>query len=150
MECLSCLSLSGERSISPGPIVYEGTYWVVDHAYPTIHLGWLVILPRRHVEALHELSREEFLELAEIQYRLAQTMHLDSCVQKEYLMCFAEGKGFPHVHIHMVPKSADLPDEHKGPHIFERLKADEEHPIIPADELIAFCEEFTRKLSTIK
>ncbi|GHO79079.1 hypothetical protein KSD_68500 [Ktedonobacter sp. SOSP1-85] len=83
MECLSCLSLSGERSISPGPIVYEGTYWVVDHAYPTIHLGWLVILPRRHVEALHELSREEFLELAEIQYRLAQTMHLDSCVQKE-------------------------------------------------------------------
>ncbi|GHO79081.1 hypothetical protein KSD_68520 [Ktedonobacter sp. SOSP1-85] len=65
-------------------------------------------------------------------------------------MCFAEGKGFPHVHIHMVPKPADLPDEHKGPRIFERLKADEEHPIIPADELIAFCEEFTRKLSAIK
>ncbi len=64
MTCLTCLNLSGEQPISPAPFIYEGTYRVVDHAYPTTHLGWPVILPRRHVEALHELTQEEFQELA--------------------------------------------------------------------------------------
>lgn len=145
MECLTCLNISGERRISPGPYIYEGTYWIVDHAYPTTHLGWLVILPKRHIEALHELSREEFQELAEIQYKLVQVMHMDGAVQKEYMMCFAEGEGFSHVHIHLVPKSYDLPAELKGPRIFGRLAVDNEHAI-PASELTAFCEEFTRKL----
>jgi diadenosine tetraphosphate (Ap4A) HIT family hydrolase len=80
MECLSCRSISGEKRISPGPVIYEGTYWLVDHAYPTSHLGWLVIVLKRHAEALHELSREEFAELAEIQYKLAQVMRRDTRV----------------------------------------------------------------------
>jgi diadenosine tetraphosphate (Ap4A) HIT family hydrolase len=144
-KCLTCLNLSGERRISPGPYIYQGTHWVVDHAYPTTHLGWLVILPKRHIEALHELTREEFQELAEIEYRLVQVMHTDSAVLKEYMMCFAEGQGFAHVHIHVVPRPVDLPAEIKGPRVFALLAVDAEHAI-PAQEITAFCEEFTRKL----
>lgn len=149
MECLSCMSLSGERRISPGPYIYQGAHWIVDHAYPTTHLGWLVILPKRHIEALHELSREEFQELAEIQYKLVQVMSGDPAVQKEYMMCFAEGEGFQHVHIHLVPKPFELPADVRGPRIFARLAVDEEHAI-PAPELVAFCEEFTRTLQMIE
>ena len=149
MDCLTCLNLSEERRISPGPFIYKGTHWVVDHAYPTTHLGWLVVLPRRHVEALHELTREEFQELAEIEYRLVQVMRMDSAVQKEYLMCFAEGEGFHHVHFHVVPKPADLPAELKGPRVFAFLTVDKEHAI-PAQELTTFCRDFMRKLETIR
>src|SRR5690348_4130801 len=39
MDCLTCLNLSGEHRISPGPCIYQGKYWTVDHAYPTTHLG---------------------------------------------------------------------------------------------------------------
>ncbi len=145
MNCLTCLNLSGERRISPGPIIYEGAHWLVDHAYPTTHLGWLVILPKRHIEALHELTREEFQELAEIEYKLVQVMHTDLSIQKEYLICFAEGEGFHHVHIHVVPRPFNLPTHLKGPRIFELLKVDEAHAI-PAQQLTAFCEEFTYKL----
>ena len=148
MDCLTCLNLRGERRISPGPFIYMGTYWVVDHAYPTSHLGWLVILPRRHIEALHELTREEFLELAEIEYRLVQAMHADGAVEKEYLICFAKGKGFRHVHLHLVPKPADLPDERKGPRVFALLDVDEENAISPAS-LYRFCEEFSEKLAQV-
>jgi diadenosine tetraphosphate (Ap4A) HIT family hydrolase len=148
MDCLTCLNLSRERRISPGPFIYESTHWAVDHAYPTAHLGWLVILPKRHIEALHELTKEEFRELAEIEYKLVQVMHTDPSVQKEYLLCFAEGEGFHHVHIHVVPKPADLPVQFKGPRAFALLTVDEEHAIA-AQELMAFCEEFTRKLATI-
>ena len=67
MECFSCRSISGDKRISPGPYIHEGNYWLVDHAYPTSLKGWLVIVLKRHVEALHELSQEEFKELADIQ-----------------------------------------------------------------------------------
>jgi diadenosine tetraphosphate (Ap4A) HIT family hydrolase len=149
LDCLTCLSLSGERRISPGPIIYESIYWVVDHAYPTTHPGWLVILPKRHVEALHELTEEEFQELAQIEYRLVQVMHLDPTVQKEYLICFAEGEGFHHVHFHVVPKPVDLPAHLKGPCVFALLQVDKEHAIA-TQELTRFCEEFTRKLEAIR
>lgn len=42
MDCLTCLSLSGKRRISPGPFIFQGMYWTVDHVYPTSHKGWLV------------------------------------------------------------------------------------------------------------
>ena len=110
---------------------------------------WLVILPKRHIEALHELTKEEFQELAEIEYKLVQVMHIDPSVQKEYLMCFAEGEGFHHVHIHVVPKPVDLPVQLKGPRVFALLAVDEEHALA-AQELTAFCEEFTRNLGAIR
>ena len=144
MECLSCRSISGEKRISPGPIIHEGTYWLVDHAYPTSHLGWLVIVLKRHAEALHELSREEFAELAEIQYRLAQVMRQDVHVEKEYTMCFAEGTGFNHIHFHFVPKPKDLPAELKGPAIFALIRVDEAHAV-PPDAMRACCEDFREK-----
>lgn len=145
MECLTCLNLSGERRISPGPYIYQTTHWIVDHAYPTTQLGWLVILLKRHAEALHELTSEEFLELAEIEYKLVQAMHTDNSVQKEYLMCFAEGEGFQHVHIHVVPRSVAMPTELKGPRVFALLAVDEAHALAP-QVVTAFCEEFSRRI----
>lgn len=149
MDCLTCMNLSGEQRISPGPFIFTGTFWVVDHAYPTTHLGWLVILPRRHVEALHELTKEEFRELAEIEYKLVQVIHTDPTIQKEYLMCFSEGEGFQHLHFHIVPKPFDLPEHLKGPRVFGLLTVDKEHALSP-QELTAFCEEFTRKLEALR
>jgi diadenosine tetraphosphate (Ap4A) HIT family hydrolase len=148
MKCFTCMNINGTQRISPGPFIYEGTYWLVDHAYPTTHLGWLVILSKRHIEALHELTKEEFQELAEIEYKLVQVMHTDSSVQKEYMMCFAEGEGFRHVHIHVVPRPVNLPTDLKGQNIFTVLAVDKEHAI-PAQKLTAFCEEFTRKLQAL-
>ena len=144
MECLSCRSISGEKRISPGPFIYEGTYWLVDHAYPTSHLGWLVIVLKRHAEALHELSREEFAELGEIQYKLAQVMRQDTRVEKEYMMCFSEAAGFKHIHVHFVPRPKNLPEELKGPDVFALLRVDEAHAVLP-DALRAFCEDFREK-----
>lgn len=144
MECLSCRSILGEKRISPGPLIYEGTYWLVDHAYPTSHLGWLVIVLKRHAEALHELSREEFGELAEIQYRLAQVMSRDPDIEKEYMACFSEAPGFNHVHVHFVPRPKNLPAELMGQGIFALLKIDEAHAVLP-ETLRTFCEDFREK-----
>jgi diadenosine tetraphosphate (Ap4A) HIT family hydrolase len=149
MDCYTCRSLSGEKRISPGPIIHEGIYWIVDHGYPTSLKGWLVIVLKRHVEALHELSQEEFAELAQIQYRLAQVMHQGTSIEKEYTMCFAEGEHFHHIHVHFVAISVDLPVEARGPRIFSTLNVDEQYAV-PDNEIVASCEEFKRKYQALR
>ena len=146
MECLSCLSLQGIQRISPGPFIYEGSFWVVDHAYPTSLKGWLVIVLKRHVEALHDLTREEFQELAEIQYRLARVMGSSSAIEKEYMMCFAESEYFHHIHIHFVARPRDLQQEAIGPRIFTYLNVDRQSAV-PPDEIKILSVELKEILS---
>lgn len=143
MECYVCKSLSGERRISPGPTVYEGRLWVVEHAYPTKLKGWMVIVPKRHVETLHELSTKEFVELAEITERLTKLLHKELDCEKEYLMCLAEQEHFNHIHFHIVPKPRSLPDELKGAKIFAMLKV-EEKDAVPKPEVKSFCERLKK------
>jgi hypothetical protein len=49
--CYSCEVLRGERVISPGPRIYDGAYWYIDHAWPTALLGWSILVLKRHARA---------------------------------------------------------------------------------------------------
>ena len=139
MECLTCKSNSGEKRISPGPTIFEGQYWFVEHAYPVKTIGWIVVVLKRHAEALHELTSEEFMELAQIQARLIPFLHEELGCEKEYLSCYAEMEGFRHIHVHVFAKPPDLPDELKGGKSFALLKVSPE-AAVPPDEIISFCE----------
>ena len=138
MECWTCKSNTGEKRISPGPTIYEGKYWLVEHAYPVKTIGWLVIVLKRHAEALHELTLEEFTELAQIQAKAIQILHEELHPEKEYLSCYAEMDHFRHIHFHVFAKPADLPDELKGGKSFALLKVSPEDAV-PADKIIEFC-----------
>jgi diadenosine tetraphosphate (Ap4A) HIT family hydrolase len=121
MECFTCTSISGEKRISPGPTIYTGKFWLVEHAYPCQLKGWLVLVLKRHVESLHELEREEFLELADLQHRLASLLFKELDCEKEYAVCLAEAEHFHHIHFHLIPKPRDLPDELWGSKVFTLL-----------------------------
>ena len=140
MECLTCKSISGERRISPGPTIHTGKYWYVEHAYPCKLKGWLVLVLKRHAEALHELSRDEFAELGELQFRLARLLSDELDCEKEYSVCLAEVPGFHHIHVHVIPKPRDLPDDLKATKIFSMLKVNEQDAI-PPDEINTLCEK---------
>ncbi|PKL36748.1 hypothetical protein CVV38_02505 [Candidatus Peregrinibacteria bacterium HGW-Peregrinibacteria-1] len=138
MECYACKSISGEKRISPGPIIHEGKYWLVEHAYPTQLKGWLVIVTKRHVETLHELTKQEFAELGEICERTTKILHEALNCEKEYSMCLAEVEHFQHIHFHIIPKPHDLPAELKGSKIFAMLKV-EESDAIARHDIEQFC-----------
>lgn len=123
-NCASCLSVSGRKRISPGPPLFKGDYWLVDHAYPTGLLGWTVLVLLRHAEALHELTPEESTELGLLQVAVARAMREDLACVKEYSALFAEAEGFAHVHFHLVPRSASLPEESRGPRVFGTFMKD--------------------------
>jgi diadenosine tetraphosphate (Ap4A) HIT family hydrolase len=139
MECWTCKSNSGEKRISPGPTIFEGKYWLVERAYPVKVIGWIVIVLKRHAEALHELTSEEFTELAEIQARLIPLLHEELHCEKEYVSCYAETEHFYHIHFHVFAKPPDLLDALKGGKSFALLKVTEEEPV-PRSQIIAFCE----------
>ena len=138
--CWSCLANDGTRRISPGPTIYEGEYWVLEHAYPTKLKGWLVVVLKRHAEALHALTAEEFAELAEIQARATKLLFEVLNCEKEYIMALAEVEHFHHVHVHIVPRAQDLPPALIGTGIFALLGDNVIDDAVPPAEVGAFCE----------
>ena len=144
MECLTCKSNSGEQRISPGPTIYEGEYWMVEHAYPVKRVGWIVIVLKRHAEALHDLSAEEFAELGELQSQVTRFLFEELHYQKEYISCYGEAEGFAHIHFHVLAKPADLPEELKGGKNFNLLKVCREEAV-PPGEIIEFCKLLQEK-----
>ncbi len=77
-------------------------------------VGWLVIVLRRHAEALHELSTDEFMELGRVLELTVRALHGKLGPAKEYAACYAEAKGFEHIHFHVVPRARDMPEELLG------------------------------------
>lgn len=144
VECWTCKSNTGEKRISPGPAIFEGKYWLVEHAYPVKTIGWLVVVLKRHTEALHELTTDEFVELAQIQDRLIHLLHKELHSEKEYVSCYAEMEHFRHIHFHVFAKPADLPDDLKGGRSFALLKVKPEEAVA-TDEIISFCERLKDK-----
>lgn len=144
--CLSCASLAGERPISPGPAIFEGTHWVVEHAYPTALRGWLVLVLRRHAAALHALAGDEWAELGSLQRRAVELLRAELACEKEYTACFAEAPGFHHVHMHVVAKPAGLSEAYRGARIFGLLGPGDTardaagFPIVPVEEMRVLCE----------
>jgi len=139
MECWTCKSNTGEKRISPGATIFEAKYWLVEHAYPVKTTGWLVVVLKRHAEALHELTTEEFAELAQIQAKLVHFLYEELNCEKEYISCYAETEHFYHIHFHVFAKPFNFSDELKGGKSFALLKVSAEEAV-PPDEIIAFCE----------
>ncbi len=146
MECWTCRSNTGEKRISPGPTIFEGQYWFLEHAYPAKIIGWLVIVLKRHAEALHELTAEEFAELAQIQAKVIPLLHEELHSEKEYISCYAEMEHFRHIHVHVFARPADWPEELKGGGSFKLLKVTPEEAV-PSQEILTFCELLKSKLA---
>ncbi len=145
-DCLSCLSNSGEKRISPGEQIYNGSYWVVEHVYPTGLLGWIVIVLKRHTDKLHELSIEEWRELSEINFKVINILHKILDTEKEYSCCFAEMEGFRHIHFHVIPKGKDYLPENTGSKAFNYLRVGEEESV-KSIEVIDLCSKLKKEMN---
>jgi len=146
--CLACKSLSGEKRISPGKIIYKGKFWVIEHAYPTELLGWLIIEPKRHIETLDELTSKEWQEFNFLLQPTIQILRVLTGCEKEYVLCLSEGKGFKHIHFHVIAVPVGLPVEKRGVNVFKCLKIQPEEAILP-ETVMVFCQDANQKLKSI-
>ncbi len=126
--CRTCeLIANRDAGISPlWDCIHRTPYWDLAHCNDTSLPGWLVLVVRRHTQSLDELSESEARELGGLIRRVsAELKDVTGCL-KTYVIQFAESAEHRHVHFHIIPRMADLPEDRRSVHIFEYLGVPEE------------------------
>ena len=121
VDCYSCAQEARFNELAPRERIAADEHWRVAHAVGASLLGWLVLLPRRHVVAIADLTDAEAARLGDWQVRLSRALGAVTGCAKTYVAQFAEQEGFGHVHFHVVPRMPDLPPDRKGPGVFAYL-----------------------------
>lgn len=124
-DCYSCARNAEFDLLPPRERVSADDLWRVAHALDSALPGWLVLLPRRHVTSIAELTDAEASALGSWQVRLSRALQTVLGCQKTYVAQFAESEGFTHVHFHIIPRALDLGSDLRGPRIFRLLGADD-------------------------
>ncbi|AEV85287.1 HIT family hydrolase [Actinoplanes sp. SE50] len=121
MDCLACATDARFDDPPPRERIAADPHWRVVHAFTSTLPGWLVLIPRRHVTAIADLTDDEAAALGTWQVRVSRALHAATRCAKTYVVQFAEQDGFGHVHFPIVPRMPDLPDDRRGPAVFRYL-----------------------------
>ena len=121
--CHSCERINDrdKGTAPPWDNIYRSEHWDVAHAYNTSWLGWTVLVLRRHVEAIDELSAEESADLGALLQQVSRALKLNTGCIKTYVMQFAEAASHPHVHFHVAPRMPDQAPEDISYKVLRRL-----------------------------
>ena len=126
-KCSTCELLT-RRDMGKAPLwdsIHRAKYWDVVHCNDTSLLGWIVVVVRRHIGAIDELTSSEALELGALLRKISIALKEIIKCQKTYVMQFAEAEGHNHVHFHVVPRMANQPEEFRSVKIFKLLGVSE-------------------------
>jgi diadenosine tetraphosphate (Ap4A) HIT family hydrolase len=132
-HCFVC-SENARPDLPPRERIVVTDHWRVAHAFDTSLRGWLVLDAREHVTALDELPEAAHSELGDLLGRLSAALRAETDCVKTYVMQFSEAAGFDHLHVHLVPRMADQPEESRGPRVFRHLGPEAVGELLDADE----------------
>jgi diadenosine tetraphosphate (Ap4A) HIT family hydrolase len=122
-RCKTC-ELVNRRDAGDAPLwdrIQRTQFWDLVHSYNTALPGWLVLVARRHIEAIDELTDDEAIDLGRLVRRASIALReVTGCV-KTYVVQFAEDKDHPHVHFHIVPRMENQPEDRRSVRVFGYL-----------------------------
>lgn len=124
-DCYACGQQGEAAELPPREDVIHTEHWRVAHAFNSTLPGWLVLVPAGHVTAFTQLTAGAAAELGTLIRELSLALEAVTGCVKTYVMQFAEAEGFAHLHVHVVPRAADHPDDAKGARVFSYLTDDE-------------------------
>ena len=126
-DCRTCELVARRDSgqAPPWDRIVRTPGWDVAHAYGTAVEGWTVLALRRHVTAVADLTEDEASELGPLVTSVSRALHEAVGCEKTYVAQFAEHPQHPHVHVHVIPRDAGLPPEHRGPGVFTLAGVDD-------------------------
>src|SRR4051794_19970165 len=102
----------GEAPLWDSIVRYE--HWDLVHSFDSSLLGWLVLIPRRHIESMADLTDAEAASLGPLVRDLSVALQTAVGCNKTYVVQFSESEG-GHVHVHVIARMPDMPDEARGP-----------------------------------
>jgi diadenosine tetraphosphate (Ap4A) HIT family hydrolase len=113
----------------PWDLIVRTPTWDIVHAFGTSVEGWLVLVLRRHLTALADLSEAEAAELGPLIRSTSIALREVVACEKTYVVQFAEHEQHPHVHVHVIARMPDQPDDAQGPRIFSRAGVADEDAV---------------------
>ena len=113
----------------PWDCIHRTPFWDVAHSYDTALPGWLVLVVRRHITSVDALTEAEAAELGQLIRRVSRALKEVTGCLKTYVIQFAERAEHPHVHFHIIPRMADLPEDRRGTGVFKYLGVSEEERV---------------------
>jgi diadenosine tetraphosphate (Ap4A) HIT family hydrolase len=134
-DCYSC-RVNGQPAaeLPPRERVFDDGHWRVAHAFGSAMPGWMVVVAHRHVTSMGQLTGAEGAALGPLLVALSRALERILDVPKTYVAMFAEAEGFAHLHVHVVPRRADLHHQLRGPRIFHHLRQPADQ-VVPDDEM---------------
>jgi diadenosine tetraphosphate (Ap4A) HIT family hydrolase len=119
-----CCDQQAAASLPPRDDIVHTDHWRVVHAFNSTLPGWLVLLPTRHLTSFAQLTPDAADELGGLVRRLTLALEQVTGCVRTYLMQFSEAAGFSHLHLHLVPRLSEHPDEARGPKVFAFISED--------------------------
>lgn len=119
--------------------------WDIVHAFDTPIEGWTVLVVRRHILSVAELTDDEAAELGPLIKQVSRAIQATVGCRKTYVVQFAEHVQHPHVHVHVIPRADNLPEDQRGPAIFSQLGGDEAR-WLPEERMNEIAEQLQRRL----
>jgi diadenosine tetraphosphate (Ap4A) HIT family hydrolase len=121
-DCYACQWHAQAPSALPSrERVFDDGLWRVAHAFATSLAGWLVVVPRRHILSIGQLTPDEAAALGPLLAAGSRALEREFTARKAYVAFFGEAEGFEHLHGHVVPRLLDLPADRRGPGVFGYL-----------------------------
>jgi histidine triad (HIT) family protein len=101
-----------------GDAAERGVIWSDDLVYAghcglsgreNIHLGWVMVEPRRHVGELGDLTGDEAAAIGVLSSRVARALCVSEGAEHVYSFVFGDGAARAHLHVHLMPRSPVRP-----------------------------------------
>lgn len=122
-NCVTC-ELIERRDRHESPLwdsIRQTPSWDIVHAFGTTIEGWMVLVARRHITSVAEMSDDEAATVGPLIREISRCLQAVVDCEKTYVVQFAEHQNHPHVHVHVIPRARDLPVDQRGPAIFSRM-----------------------------
>ena len=112
-ECLVCREVRGEIEL-PGGALFEDEHALAFHVMPfeenpRPYVGHLLVVTKRHVDHLGDLSDDEARSVALAARKLAAALR--SLDEIDRVFAAVIGTGVPHFHLHLIPRRIGTPPE---------------------------------------
>jgi diadenosine tetraphosphate (Ap4A) HIT family hydrolase len=119
-QCSACAEIAGQVS-APGGVIHDDGLWLVSHhTGPFTDPGELIVKPRRHCEALSELTPAESASLGPVLRAAVGALERVVVAERIYAVSFNER--VRHLHFLLLPRTAAMPRGHVISDLYRRAR----------------------------
>ena len=124
------------RAIASVDPLFENDLWFVARMQPGIGIpGWVMVCSQRHTPGIAHLDDVEAANFGPAMRHFARTLEEVTGALRIYTA--AMGESFPHLHAHLVPRYARMPNDAKAWAVFDLHRASESGEIAVDENEVA-------------